>query len=233
MSTFVQIKTDVSQLVIDLPPTVQSAVGTLVNGAVRSMQRVYNYRAMEASTPFTTTVGSLALGTIANFKEYRDKGPYMLRQLSRARKLLTALDTDVDQAVLANADLPLEPEFIINSVNQSNGVWTFTLSPYPDDLSDWDDGNYRIIIPSYTYTADLVSDGDTNWFTQNAADFITYKATAEAFGRDWDYDSMALWLQRANEKLKEVRKADMTNRLSSVDTLVPMWRGANQPQVRW
>lgn len=233
MSTFVEIKTDVAHLIIDLPPNVQSAVGTLVNGAVRSMQRVYNYRAMEASTSFVTAVGSLSLGTIANFKEYRDKGPYMLRQLSRARKLLTALGTDVDQAVLSNVDLPREPEFIMNSVNVANGAWTFTLAPYPDDLSDWDDGNYRIVIPSYVYTADLSVDSDQNWFTNNAADYITYKATAEGFARDWDYDSMAIWLQRANDKLKEVRKSDVTNRISSVDTLVPMWRGANQPQVRW
>lgn len=232
MSTFAAIKTDVSQLIIDLPANVQSAVGTLVNGAVRSMQRVYNYRAMEVSTPFITTVGSLALGSIPNFKEYRDKGPYLLRQLSRSHKLLTALDTDVDQAVLSNADLPMEPEFILNSVNVATGTWTFTLAPYPDDLSDWDDGNYRIIIPSYVYTSDLVADADQNWFTNNASDFITYKATAEGFARDWDYDSMAIWLQRASDKLKEIKKADMTNRISSVDTLVPMWRGANQPQVR-
>lgn len=232
MSTFLAIKTDVAQLIIDLPANVQSAVGTLVNGAIRSMQRGYNYRAMEASNTFVTAEGSLALGTIANFKEYRDKGPYMLRQLSRSKKILTALSTDVDMAVLSNVDFPLEPEFVINSVNQSTGVWTFTLAPYPDTNSDWDDGNYRIIIPSYVYTSDLVNDGDHNWFTDNAADYITYKAVAEGFARDWDYDSMAIWLQRASEKFKEVRKADMSSRLSSVDSLVPMWRGANQPQVR-
>jgi len=232
MTTFAELRTDVQNLIIDLPPTVLAAVPSLVNEAIRSMQRAYNYRAMEVSTSFTTTVGSLALGTIANFKEYRDKGPYMLRQYAKARKLLTVLDTDVDQAVLSDVLYPKEPEFILNSVNQSSGVWTFTLAPYPDDLSDWSDGNYRIVIPTYNYTAALVADGDSNWFTNNANDYIVYKATAEGFGRDWDYDSMALWLQRAKEKLDEIKKADKMNRLSSVDTLVPMWQGANQPQVR-
>lgn len=232
MATFLEIKTDVANLVIDLPPTVQAAVPNLINQAIRSMQRKYNYRAMETSTSFVTTVGSLALGTVANFKEYRDKGPYLLKQLTRSRVILTALSTDVDLAVISDVNYPKEPEFIINSVDPNNGTWTFTLAPYPNNFSDWGDGNYRIVIPSYVYTANLVSDGDTNWFTQNAADYITYKATAEAFGRDWDYDSMALWLQRADEKLKEIVKADKTSRLASVDTLVPMWRGAKQPQVR-
>lgn len=232
MTTFLDIRNDVQALVIDLPPAVLSAVPRLVNEAIRSMQRKYNFRAMEASTPFTTASGVLALGTIANFKEYRDKGPYTLRKYARARKLLTTLDTDVDQAVLSDILLPKEPEFLVNTVDQSTGVWSFSIAPYPDLLSDWDDGNYRIVVPSYNYTSTLVNDGDTNWFTNNANDYITYKATGEAFGRDWDYDSMALWLQRAQEKLDEIKKADKTNRLSSVDTLVPMWRGANQPQVR-
>lgn len=232
MTTFLELRTDVQVLVIDLPPAVLAAVPRLVNEAIRSMQRGYNFRAMEVVTPFTTATGVLQLGTIANFKEYRDKGPYILRQYTRGRKLLTAIDSDVDQAVLASTSLPQPPEFVINTVNQSTGAWTFSIAPYPDINSDWPDGNYRIVIPSYNYTAPLVNDGDSNWFTNNANDFIVYKATAEAFGRDWDYDSMALWLQRADEKLKEIKKADKTNRLSSVDALVPMWRGANQPQVR-
>lgn len=234
MATYLEIQNDVAALVIDLPTSVQSAVPNLVNQAIRDLQRDYNWRAMEESTVFVTSEGSLdpTPNTIANFKEYRDKGPYLLKQLTRAKRYLTVIDTDKDMAVLSDADLPTEPEFLINSVNHDTGVWTFTIAPYPDANSDWDDGNYRIIVPSYVYSADLSADGDTNWFTQNAADVITYMATAEAFARDWDYDSMAVWLQRAETKLKKLKKADKTNRLSSVDTLVPMWRGANQPQVR-
>lgn len=232
MATFLEMKTDVTALVIDAPTSVVTAIPTLINEAIRSMQREYNYRAMEQSTLFTTAEGVTTLGTIANFKEYRDKGPYLLKHISKARKLITALGPDVDQAVLSSVDFPDAPEFIMNSVNLTTGAWTFILAPYPDVNSDWDDGNYRIIIPSYIYTADLSADGDTNWFTINARDYIVYKATGEAFGRNWDYDSMAIWLQRASEKLKEIRKADKLNRVSSVDALVPMHRGANQPQVR-
>jgi hypothetical protein len=234
MATFLEIQDEVAALVIDLPTAVEAAVPSYINQAIRSMQRTYNWRAMEANTTMVTTASSLTPtpSTIANFKEYRDKGPYMLHQLSRARQFLTALDTDVDMAVLSDADLPTIPKYITNSVNPTSGVWTFAIAPYPDDNSDWDDGNYRIIVPSYNYTADLSADGDANWFTLNASDYIIYKATAEAFARDWDYDSMTLWLQRADEKLKEIKKADKTSRLASVNELVPHWEGARKPQVR-
>lgn len=234
MSTFLEIQTDVAALVTDLPDTVEAAIPKLINQAIRSMQRTYNWRAMEASTTFITTEGSLTPtpNTIARFKEYRDKGPYLLRYQAKAKIFLTALDTDVDRAVLSDATKKVAPEFLINTVNAATGVHTFTIAPYPDVNSDWTNGNYRIVVPSYNYSADLVNNSDTNWFTLNAEDYITYKAAAEAFARDWDNDAMALWLQRADEKLKEIKKADKTSRLASVDTLVPMWRGANQPQVR-
>lgn len=230
--TFADLKTDVQNYVIDLPTTVQNAVPRLVNNAIRSIQRKYNFRAMETSTTFVTVQDILQLGQIANFKEYRDKGPYLLRQHSLARKLLTGLVPDVDQAVLSDIDLPNMPQYLTNTVDVATGVWTFFIAPYPDQLSDWDDGAYRIVVPSYIYTDDLVNPGDINWFTTNADDYIIEKATAEAFGLDWDYDGMTLHLQRAEEKFKEIKMADKYNRLGSVDTLVPMWRGANQPQVR-
>lgn len=230
--TYSDLKARVSTRVIDLPPNVTAEVPALVNDAIRSIQRVYNFRAMEASQTFITAEGVTQLGSIPRFKEYRDKGPYMLKNLIRAKQFLTALDTDVNTAVLSSIDHEDQPEFLVNSVDEITGAYNFYIAPYPNALSDWPDGNYRIVVPYYRYSTKLVNDGDTNWFVDNAEDYIIMKATAEAFGLDWDYDSMALWLQRSEEKKKEIIKADKTSRLASVDTLVPMWRGGRQPQVR-
>lgn len=230
--TFATIKTRVAQRVIDLPTSVQNDIGNQVNDAILSMQRKYNYRAMEKSVTYVTAADTLTLGTIARFKEYRDRGPYMLRQLSRAVRVLNAVSSEVPHAVHMSTDFPDVPQFVYDAVDADSGVQTFYVAPYPDELSDWDDGNYRIVIPYYQYSAPLVSDGDTNWFTLNAEDYIVYKATAESFADDWDYDSMALWLQRADEKLKEITKADKMQRLAGVDILVPHVSGANAPGVR-
>lgn len=232
MATFAELKTRVSRRIIDLPPAVTAEVGDLVNDAIRSMQRRYNWRAMEATQNWTTSEGVTALGTIDRFKEYRDKGPFLLRAQSKSRKILTVLDTDVNMAVLNTADFPDAPEFIMNSVNASTGVVSFSIAPFPDINSDWLDGDYRIVVPFYQYSAKLVNDGDTNWFTDNAEDYIVSRATARGFQLDWDYDSMALWLQDAEQLFNEIKQTDKKQRLASVDTLVPMWQGANQPQVR-
>lgn len=234
MATYLELQTRVSERVIDLPPTVVNRVPILVNQAIRSLQRRYNYRAMEGSVVFITTHLSLTPtpNTILNFKEYRDKGPYRLDYLTKARRFITASQPDADLALLSNIDLPLEPQFLISAVDHTTGATTFSLSPYPDDNSDWPDTAYRIVVPYYAYSANLVNAGDQNWFTNFADDYIELQAASEAFGLDWDYQSMALLAQQADTKRKEVEKADKTSRLASVDTFVPMWRGANQPQVR-
>lgn len=234
MTTFLDIKNRVIARVIDMPPAVTAAVPTLVNQAIRNLQRGYNFRAMETSAVFITAIGSLipTPNTIATFKEYRDKGPYLLQYLSKARRYITSSQPDADLAVLSDINNPGRPEFLINAVDPSNGNTTFTISPYPNNVSDWPDGNYRIVVPAYSYSANLVNDGDQNWFTNFADDFIELQASSEAFGLDWDYNSMALMAQHADNKKKEIIKADKLNRLASVDTFVPMFRGANQPQVR-
>lgn len=231
MTTFSDIKSRVQTRIIDLPQAVQTELPFLINDAIRSAQRRYNFRAMEQVQTFTTTSGSVSLGSLSRFKEYKDKGPYLLRQRSVAKRFLTALEPDARMAVLSDADLPDEPQFIINTIG-NDGSTTLTIAPYPDTNSDWDDGNYRIVVPYYAYTAKLVANGDTNWFTENAEDYIISQATARGFQLDWDYESMALWLQDAEKLFQEVKKADKMQRLSSVDTLVPMHEGALQPQVR-
>lgn len=232
--TYLDLQNRVATRVIDLPPAVQAEIPNLINEAIRSAQRKYNFRAMETSTTMITTLGSLAPtpATIPNFKEYKDKGPYLLRRLIHAKRFLTATDADAAQAELADVTNPTEPRYLLNTVDQVTGVTTFSVFPYPDNIADWQDGNYRIIVPAYVYTTKLVNTGDTNWFVDNMDDYIYREATGYAFGLDWDYNSMALWLQQAEVKFKEAKNADKMNRLSSVDTFVPMWQGALEPQVR-
>lgn len=231
---FIDLQNRVQTRVIDLPAPVLAEVPNLINEAIRSAQRKYNFRAMESSTTIVTTYNSLTPtpNTIASFKEYRDKGPYLLKALQKAKRYVTATGPDAALDALADTLRPSEPLYLINNMDPSTGTWTFSVHPYPDNISDWPDGNYRIVIPAYVYSAKLVNTGDTNWFVDNMEDFIIREATGQAFGLDWDYNSMAVWLQEADKKFKEAVKADKTNRLSATDALVPMWQGANQPQVR-
>lgn len=227
--------TEVTANVIDLPPTVAAAVPALINNAIQAIQRKYNFRAMEAMQSYVTLPNDFRLfGTINNFKEYRDRGPYVLNYLSRSRRLLTNLDSDVDMATLTNQTLSHSPEFIISTLSPASGDHAFSIRPYPDALSDWPDGNYRINIPYYGYTAPLAEPNDDNWFSINANEYIVFKATAEAFMKDWDYQSMSVWLTRADEKYKEVRSADVRERFAQAgDTLIPHYQGTEAPKGYW
>src|SRR6185369_7426636 len=194
MATFLDLRTRVSEQVIDLPTTVQNRIPVLINQAIREMQRNYNFRAMEVSQTFVTAQAALTLTptSILRFKEFRDKGPYLLRYLDKARRYITVSQADADLAVLSDVNNPDEPSFLINSVDPATGATTFTIAPYPDGNSDWPDGNYRIVVPAYAYSADLSGDADQNWYTNFADDYIELKAASEAFGLDWDFDKMAL-----------------------------------------
>lgn len=233
MATFLELKNRVLANVIDLPASVTAAVPRLINNAIRSMQREYNYLPYEDSAIFTTVVGSLALGSIANFKELKDEVPYIFKRYGKGFPITVSPLSETAKAVLLNSDYPGHPEIVFFSISPSTGDVSFFVAPYPDTNSDWDGGNYQIVIPYHRYAPALVADSDTNWFTLNADDYIEYQASAEGFQMDWDNNSAALWLQRADVKKKEVKKADKMRRLGSVQSLVPMWRGANQPKVRW
>lgn len=230
MSTFLELQTAVQDQVIDLPPKVQSAVPRLINDAIRSAQRRYNFIAMEGTQLYTTAEGQFTLGTVANFKEYRDQGPYIFKQLSKAQKLTTATSADIQ--LYGEQSQKRQPKFISTSLDPNTDITTFLIFPYPDTLSDWSGGNYIIVIPYYGYTVRLVNIGDTNWFTNNMDDYIITKAVGEAFGLDWDNDNMAIWLQRAEEKFKEVKKADKTKRIAGVNELAILWQGGKTPPVR-
>lgn len=230
--TFLDIKTAVLANVIDLPPAVVSAVPKLINDAVRAAERRYNFKYMEATSSFVTSAGVQLLGTVANFKEYRDRGPYVSRQYASAYDLYVVSDNgDVNRALLVNASYPSRPKYISNTGDGLTNLYSFSVWPFPDAISDWGDGNYRISVPYFRFSAVMSADIDTNWLVNNADDYIIEKATGEAMKKDWDYNGAAVWLQSAENKFVEIRLTDKKLRLSGVTTLVPHWEGGRQGMV--
>lgn len=231
--TFLEIKNQVLQNVIDLPPTVAASVPKLINDAIRTAERRYSFKYMEAIVSYVTSPGVLALGTLTRFKEFRERGAVLFHQLRKAETLrLTPTNGEPEKDTLLNTSYPKKPQFI--KVYLLDAVNTISLnnSPYPDALSDWSDGNYRITVFYNQYSAVAVNDGDTNWLINNADDYIILKATAEAFKKDWDYNSAAIWVQDAENKFNEIKLADKRQRVAGIaDVLVPHWQGANQGMV--
>lgn len=222
MTTFLDIQTRVLRRVIDAPTAVQAEVPTMVNEAMRQLQRTHNFRVMKRVLPAVTVEGARALTIVpSNWKEFRDK-PYLLSNSGTWSPVTRAEDTQGilraigDQAtgkpIVIVHDDPVDDTTINRFIN---------VYPLPDGNSDYVDGEYRVYIPYWGYVAALVNNTDANWFTNNAEEYLVNHATMEAFALDWDEQRLAVWAQKMAGLQAQVIKTDKMQRVSDVDELVP------------
>jgi hypothetical protein len=228
---FADLKTEVQTLVIDTPTAIQTLVGSFVNRAVKKLQVKHNYKVMEAEVSFTTDTGLAdprILGARPTDWKMPRGNPYFIEDLGGFRELgwapskgeaLARYGNDADfdygaPAVIFEDDLPQE----------------FMTFPFPDGLSDYSDGEYRITIPYWKYLGSLISDSDTNWFTDNAEQWIIYQATAEGFYANQDEERAQIWERRAQREYADVVRLDKVRRLGEMQDLVPHL-GARMPHL--
>lgn len=232
MGTFASIKTRVQNLVIDAPTTVQNTIGTLVNEAMRTLQGDHNFWVMEALAEYTTVADTRSLGaTPSNFKEFRGD-PYYLEDDGQVR-IMFVRATPQDTYRAFNEEDIGAPRYILRSAPSNEaGASTFSVYPLSDSNSDYDDGEYRVKVPYWKYLTELSADGDTNWLTVNAEEYLVFKAASMAFGLDWDEERMSIWAQLAENDRKRVIKNDKLLRLSNTSTLVPRSGGYFDPGYR-
>lgn len=245
MSTFETIQDRVNRRVIDLPASVVTEVPDLVNKAVRTLQEMHNFRVMETETAqLTTTVATrpLSAAVPANFKEFRGL-PYLVKDDGSTKKLLLAANraAALDVFSLDDPNDKGEPKLILDpEPTDDEGARTLEVFPFPDGLSDWSGGEYRVVIPYWRYVAALDEGTDENWFTSNAEWFLTFLATAEAFYLDWDEERGQMWEARAGDlapdgravgEFKRVMKQDKMARLGSVSQLA-IHRDVWAPKIR-
>ncbi len=234
MATFLELQNAVAGIIIDTPATTLAQVPTFVKEAVRQLQTLHNFKVMEAETSiFVTATGTRTLGAVpSNFKQFRGK-PYEILADGTVRELMNAADR---AAVLrefgdtrggeADTEVMSGPPAVVLRSEPSDdlGTTVFEIYPLPDGLSLYADtsaGEYRVVVPYWKYLTALSANGDQNWFTNNAEEFIKYQAAAEGFFHDHDEERGTLWTQKAQAKLKDIMLRDKILRLSGVQALVP------------
>lgn len=230
MPTFQTIQDRVTRRVIDLPAAVTAEVPDLLNKAMRTLQEMHNFKVMETEQKLlTTTVATrpLSASVPANFKEFRGL-PYLVKNDGSTLDLLLAAHRNAVLDVFPLDDvndtgepkLLLDPEPVDDKNARTLEVW-----PFPDGLSDYTGGEYRITVPYWRYVAVLSGGTDENWFTSNAEWYLVFQATAEAFYLDWDEARGQLWEARAGDvapdgravgEFKKVMKQDKLARLGGV-----------------
>lgn len=233
MATYLELQTRVQRLVIDLPAAVTTEVPTLINEVIKAIQDEHNFRVMEAlSADNLTTLSTRVLMAVpSNFKELRDD-PYVTPELGKYKHITVAADRSAVLEEYTATDTG-EPKVLLRSEPSDElGASNWEVWPLPDGNSDYDDGEYRVSIPYWRYLTELSADGDTNWFTVKAEEYIIEAAAARAFGLDWDAENMGAHLQLADMHKRRIIKADKMLRAAAVTTLVPHFQGENTPKLR-
>src|ERR1044072_6596512 len=141
---FGEIKTEGGTFVIDLPTSVTNLLPNLINRSIKRLQR-HNFKIMEAEASFTTVLSTRVLGTVpTDWKEPRGN-PYYIEQLGRPREFNCA--PSVAEAVARYGHNPdvdyCSPRLLVENAATNQ----FSIYPYPDGISDYTDGEYRVIVP--------------------------------------------------------------------------------------
>lgn len=227
--TFATIKTEVLGNIIDTPTFVSGNVGAYVNRAMKKLMQKHNFKVMEAEEAYTTTAGTRILGMRpSDWKQPRGR-PYYIDAFGSPRQFHWV--SEKSQAIFSTGDSTTFDTGSPRYLYEDDLPQELNVFPYPDGLSDYSDGEYRITVPYWKYLGELISDGDTNWFTDNAEQWLIFRATADAFYADHDEARAQLWESRAALEYRDVLVLDKTRRLAEVDTLVPHI-GARMPQTQ-
>jgi hypothetical protein len=75
-------------------------------------------------------------------------------------------------------------------------------------LSPWPDDTYTIWVPYYKRLASLAAGSDSNWWTDNAEDYLAFRAAARvlSFNRDPEYMKYEVMAEAEFKRLKRVDK---------------------------
>ncbi len=218
MSTLATLRTRVQARLVDVTASIVTETDELINAAIREAEETYNFRIMEASTELVTTVATRRLPASStsiptDWKESRAK-PYLREgELGvLGTKNIQWAPTIEEMVKLYSLDDPNDkgtPQFVFEDFAADE----FSAFPFPDGASQWTDGEYRVTIPYWKFLADLVDDGDTNWFTDNMTEYVRDMAVAKGFLLNWDEERAAGWLSLARAGFERGKKFDKRAKL--------------------
>jgi len=213
MTAFSVLQTDVRNFTLDLPAETDALVPDFIVKAIRDAEVRHNFRYMEAEVALVTTVDTRIVDTVPPLWKARLTDPYVLLDDGTTREFEWAPSaSEMIRRYDNDTDDDGDPEFLFE--DQTN----FSVYPLPDGDSDYTDGEYRIYVPYYAFSAALSLDTDTNWMTNNMRWYVTYAAAGEACLMNRDSVTASNLLTRAETQfqlgVKQDKKSKATRRLT-------------------
>lgn len=208
MANFTTLATRVQDRLIDSNAVITNETGEWINRAIKDLERKHNFPVMREEVAATTVASTRKLvNQPSDWKETRDRPYLRIGQggLIDTSRIDWAPSLDwlfIEGFRLDDTSETGDPTYILEEQISDSAV-EFWLWPFSDSSSQWNDGEYRIVIPYWKFLADL-SGTQTNWFTDNAEDYIVAKATAMGFSVNWDDARAAPWEARAAQERRDV-----------------------------
>jgi len=231
MADFATIQTRVNSRLIDLPATIVTEVPLLVNQAIREAEQKHNFRVMEAEQAASTVIATRTLAAISSdFKEKRARPFYRDGQDGLLSTEIIDWGSSKEDMLkryeLDDTTSDGSPRFIlVDDAGSNYSVW-----PFPDGSSQWDNGEYRVVMPYWKFLADLTGTG-TNWFTANMEEYLIFQATAHGFMLNWDELRAVQWFTLATDKFNSGKRHDKLSRIERNIAIVPkLDAGAASPR---
>lgn len=199
--------------ILDVVQSTDDLVPTFINRAIRiAEERPFNFAYMAAEQAFTTTEGARLLGAKPT-RWKRSRGlPYLTSDdFGTTHEIQWAPSESEMLRMYPSESAPATdragPRFVLE---RSDELWVY---PVPDGESDYSDGDYRITVPYWTFSADLVDPDDDNWLTINAGWYVVFRATAEGLIRNREEERAATYLQLAEAEYTRVMNHEKRSRL--------------------
>ena len=230
--TFLELKTSVKRYIIDNAVSVDAEIDDVVNEALRAIYDRQNFKVYERKTSLmeTTNITRKLADVPSDFKQPRGR-PYIVDNLGNIKKLWWAPSEEEMEKKFTESDTTTDkgqPEFILiysKPAATSAPYFEFHLFPFPDQTSDYANGNWRIICPYWAYPPVLTADGDTNFILNEYPLAIRFQCIAQLFWLLWDQENAATWEVKADTEIKKAKRADKKKQFASGQDRVLRIRG--------
>jgi len=232
MATFQDLVSRVSAELIDVPTRTAAVIPTFVSQAIRKLQYRHDFNVCKTSTAVLTTVtGQRVLGNVpSDFLRFRKELPHVIDNHGNVIDLGISPGTAQVERMLgsiAGGEFQTEqlngPPTILalSEPSDVNNTRQFLIYPLPDGRSLYQTApanEYRIRIPYIRQLPEIVG-SQSNWFTANAEEFITYAAVSIGYFFNQDIKNGQIWQQRAGAEVADILARDKNESISGNTTL--------------
>ena len=211
MTNFAALKSRVEGVILDTNTAVVAEIPGYIRKAQAELEDDRALQVLEASWTTDLAEGEQTLTKPDDYNGLRTK-PYRVND-DGTNTFLEMLGSEVAIGSLDTDDTGAPRLFVDDSYTE---LLTYPLADAEGTFTD----KYRIVSQYWKRLAALTEDSDTNWFSDNAEDYLIWRASELAF--DFNRDAMAdKYLVKAIRERKRLRGAAIRARFPSGWVLKP------------